>query len=72
MAGGITETSICPYAHGFIPQELICKLRVEEYSGLPWWTRLGKSLGGAYNCMTDGELPCPVLADYNKRKQEGK
>lgn len=67
-----TDGHICPYAYGFIPQELTCQLRAKEDAGLPWWKRLGRSLRGDYICMMDGELPCPVLADYNKRKQEGK
>lgn len=68
----MSDVGICPYAYGFIPQELTCQLAELRDSKLSWWRRLWHSIRGDYFCITEGTLPCPVLADYNKRKQEGK
>ena len=62
---------VCPYARGFIPQELACKLAELRDSKLSWWRRLWHDIRGDYYCPMAGELPCPVL-DYIKRKQERK
>lgn len=73
MGCGITKTDICPHAWGFIPQELTCRLNVCRDAKLPWWKRLWRSLRGDYCCMTEGTLPCPVMAAYNEaRQKEGK
>lgn len=67
------ETAVCPHAWGFIPQELTCRLNVCRDAKLPWWKRLWRSLRGDYCCMTEGTLPCPVMAAYNEaRQKEGK
>ena len=61
--------NICPHARGFIPQEFTCGLHVKQDKGLPWWKRLWRTLRGDYDCMTEGTLPCPVMAEYNKEVQ---
>ena len=63
--------NVCPYAHGFIPQELTCRLRSRRDEKLPRWKRLFRGFRGDYVCMTDGTLPCPVMADFNKEHLKG-
>lgn len=63
---------ICPYALGMDPGSLDCKLAWDADRGRGFWRRLWHGIRGDYCCMTYGTLPCPVLANYNKRKQEGK
>ena len=66
---------ICPYAYGFIPQELTCRLAELRDSKLSWWRKLWHGIRGDYCCMMDGgTLPCPVLGDYNEvlhKKRDG-
>lgn len=65
MTGGIVETKACPYAFGFIPQELDCRLRrrLDERLGVGRWRRLWRSFTGYYDCPCEGLLPCERLRD---------
>lgn len=58
--GGTVETKACPYAFGFIPQELDCRMRreLDRRRGMSWWRRLWRSFTGYYDCPCEGLLPC--------------
>lgn len=60
-------TGICPYACGFIPQELTCALNEKRDEGLPWWRRLFHCLRGDYFCVTEGTLPCPIMSKCDRK-----
>lgn len=55
----------CPYAFGFIPQELICRLRIglDGRPGVSWWRRLWRMFTGYYDCPCEGLLPCDRFRD---------
>jgi len=65
---GTVETDACPYARGFIPQELECSLASghDRAVGVPWYKRLWRSLKGDYDCFREGLLPCGRFRDLTK------
>lgn len=62
---GISETDACPYAYGYTPQELECRLlsRHDKAVGVSWWRRLWRYMCGAYWCPNGGRLPCERFRD---------
>ena len=66
---GTVETNACPYAFGFIPQELECRLRsgCDRKSGVGWWRRLWRSFTGYYDCPCEGLLPCDRWEDVTDK-----
>lgn len=65
--------SVCPFARGFIPQELDCALARDAEALLPWWRRLLHGLRGDYWCYNMGSLPCARHEDhFHKAKEESR
>lgn len=61
---GTTEINTCPEAHGFIPQELTCRVRImaDVLAGVKWWRKLWRAFIGYYDCPCEGRLPCGRLS----------
>ena len=61
--------SVCPFARGFFPQELECRLARDSEARLPWWRRLLHMMRGDYWCHNMGSLPC---AGYDGRTRRAR
>lgn len=61
------DEHICPYAYGFIPQELSCRLRIDfDSTHISWWRRFWRTLTGYYDCPNEGCLPCKIYEEESK------
>ena len=62
-------TKVCPYAFGFIPQDLDCRLRrwLDKCQGIGWWRRLWREFTGYYVCPYEGFLPCDRCEDVTEK-----
>lgn len=52
---------VCPYARGYIPQELECAAAKDADASLPWYRWFWRLLRGDYFCEREGLLPCERL-----------
>ena len=64
----MNDRDICPYARGFIPQELTCGLREDrDRRNVSWWRRLGRTFTGYYDCPCEGFLPCGIYDEETRK-----